>query len=133
MRALKVLTVLSVLMFLANAAVFYMIATKGYGQTISALNPTFGSADSLVLALFSVFSLVSIPATALFGIIGIASSKRLGRPAMVLGLLCCVLSTGSFVLWKKYAGVPENRPDTNGPSPVTQRAKPNPPPPPSPR
>jgi uncharacterized membrane protein YwaF len=128
MRVIKVLTILSVLMFIANAVMFYSIATRGYGQTIDAVRPTFGSADSLMLALLSVFSLVSIPAMALFGVIGIVSAKKVGRSALVLGLLCCVLSAASFVLWEKYAGVPgSNAP--NGPTPVTRQATPAPPPP----
>ena len=127
MRAIKLLTALSVLMFIANAVVFYSIATRGYGNTISALHPTFGSADSLVLALFSVFSLMSMPAMALFGVIGILAAKKLGRPALVLGLLCWVLSISTFVLWEKYAGVPGPN-ATNGPTPVTRQATPTPPP-----
>jgi hypothetical protein len=129
MRAIKLITVLTVLLFIGNAVFFYSIATRGYGRTIVAMRPTFGGADSLVVALISVVSLVSIPAMALFGVIGIASSKRLGRLAMVLGTLCCVLSTASFVLWKKYGGVPENHPAATVPAPVTQQATPVPPPP----
>lgn len=126
MRAIKLITALAILLFIGNALLFYSIATRGYGHAIDALKPTFGSADSLVLALISVVSLVSIPVTALFGVIGIVSAKRLGRSALVLGSLCCVLSAGSFVLWKKYGGVPG--PDApNGPTPVTRQATPNPP------
>lgn len=129
MRAIKLITALTVLLFIGNAVLFYSIATRGYGHTIDALKPAFGSADSLVLALISVISLVSIPVTALFGVIGIASAKRFGRCALVLGSLCCVLSAGSFVLWQKYGGIPgPNAP--NGPTPVTRQATPNPPRPP---
>lgn len=132
LRVIKALTSLAVLMFIGNAAVFYSIATRGYGHTIEALHPAFGSADSLVLALISVASLISIPAMALIGIIGIASSRRLGRPALMLGLVCCVLSVGTFVLWKKYGGVPGPA-ASKGPTPVTRQATPNPPQHPSPK
>jgi hypothetical protein len=127
MRAIKLITALASLIFLGNAVLFYSIATRGYGHTIEALHPAFGSADSLVLALISVVSLVSIPVTALFGVIAIASARRFGRSALIFGLLCCVLSAGSFVLWKRYGGIPgPNAP--NGPTPVTRQATPNPPP-----
>jgi len=126
MRAVKVITVFAVLLFIGNVLLFHSVATRGYGHTIDALHPTFGSADSLVLALFSVVRLVSIPAMALFGVIGILAAKQFGRPALLLGFLCCVLSASSFVLWKKYGGMPGTRPGTNGPTPVTRRATPVP-------
>ena len=124
-RGIKAFTALAVLMFIGNAVVFHSIATKGYRGTIDALHPTFGSADSLVLAFISVISLVSIPAIALIGVFGVACAKRFGRPALVCGLLCCVMSAASFVLWKKYGGAPGPS-APNGPTPVTRQATPAP-------
>ncbi len=126
MRAIKALTALAVLIFIGNAVLFYSVATRGYGRTIDALTPVFGSYDSLVLALIAVASLMSIPVTALFGIIGIVLAKRFGRSALALGLLCCVLSAGIFVLWKEYSGAPGPT-APSGPAPVTRQATPNPP------
>jgi hypothetical protein len=77
--------------------------------------------------------MVSIPITAMLGLVGMASSKRFGRSALGLGLLCCVLSAGSFVLWKKYGGVPASHPETTGSTPVTRQLSPDPPPRPHPR
>jgi hypothetical protein len=42
-RAVKVLTVLSALMFVVNALVFYSIAPEATATSIEALKPTFGS------------------------------------------------------------------------------------------
>jgi hypothetical protein len=125
MRAIRAVTVLAVLMFIGNALLFHSIASRGYGHTIEALKPAFGAADSLVLALLSVASLVSIPVTACVGVISLIAARRLGRPALLSGLLCCVLSAGSFLLWKKYGGVSENHPATNGPTPAKSHASPS--------
>ena len=120
MRVIKVAAVFTLLMFIANCFVFNSIRTVGYGKTITALHPTFGSTDSLVLGLFSAASLVAIPLTAIVGLIAIASAKRLGRTAMILGVVICVLSAGSFLLWKMYGGIPKPGSDKSGP--VMQKA-----------
>lgn len=120
MRALKVATLFTVLMFAANCYVFNSIRIRGYSKTIDLFHPTFGSADSLVLGLFSAASMVSIPLTGLVGVIGIASSKRLGRNALIMAILCCVLTIGSWEMWKKYGGMPA--PGKEGPQPVTHQA-----------
>lgn len=118
MRVLKVATLLTVLMFIANCYVFNSIRVRGYGKTIELFHPTFGAADSLVLGLFSAASMVSLPLMAIIGVIGIASSKRLGRSALMMGILCCVLTVGSWELWKTYGGMP--KPGSEGPKPVYQ-------------
>jgi hypothetical protein len=120
MRFIKLVTLFTLLMFAANCFVFNSIRTVGYGKTIDKLKPSFGSADSLVLGLFSAGSLVSIPVTGLVGVVAIASAKRLGRPAIILGILICVLTAGSYSLWKKYGGMPA--PGKEGPQPVTRQA-----------
>ncbi len=120
MRALKVATLFTVLMFIANCYVFNSIRVRGYGKTIELFHPAFGTADSLVLGLFVAASMVSIPLMGIIGVIAIASSKRLGRNALLMGILCCVLTAGSWELWKKYGGMPA--PGKEGPQPVTQQA-----------
>ncbi len=120
MRALKVATLLTILMFMANCYVFNSIRIRGYGKTIELFHPAFGSADSLVLGLFAAASMVSIPLMGIIGVIGIASSKRLGRNALIMGIVCCILTVGSWEMWKKYGGMP--KPGNEGPKPVTQQA-----------
>jgi hypothetical protein len=120
MRALKMATLFTILMFIANCFVFNSIRIRGYGKTIELFHPTFGSADSLVLALFSAASMVSIPLMGITGLIGIASSKRLGRNALIMGILCSILTVGSWEMWKRYGGMPARGSDKA--EPVTQQA-----------
>jgi hypothetical protein len=121
MRALKAATLFTVLMFIANCYVFNSIRIRGYTKTIELLHPTFGSTDSLVLGLFSAASMVSLPLMGIIGIIGIASSKRFGRSALIMGIVCCVLTVGSWEMWKKYGGIPA--PGKEGPKPVYQQTQ----------
>jgi len=121
MRALKLATLFTILMFIANCFVFNSIRIRGYGKTIELFHPAFGATDSLVLGLFVAASMVSIPLMGIIGIIGIASSKRLGRNALIMGILCCVLTIGSWEMWKKYGGMPA--PGKEGPQPVYHQAQ----------
>lgn len=121
MRALKVATLFTILMFIANCFVFNSIRIRGYGKTIELLHPTFGATDSLVLGLFAAASMVSIPLMGIIGVIAIASSRRLGRNAMIMGIVCCVLTIGSWEMWKKYGGMPA--PGDSKPKPVLQQAQ----------
>lgn len=119
MRALQLATLFTILMFIANCYVFNSIRVRGYGKTIELFHPTLGAADSLVLGLFVAASMVSIPLMAIIGVIGIAASKRLGRNALMMGILCCVLTVGSWEMWKKYGGMPARSSDKA--EPVTQQ------------
>jgi hypothetical protein len=126
LRVLKLVTVYGFLILVITAWV-YKFDPHGYNRTLDTLLKSIGANAYIFIAIFSVASLVSIPLVGIAGIIGIISSWRLGRSAFVCGLLCFVLSAANFELWKKYGGVPTNRPGTSGPTPVTQSAGQDPP------
>ena len=105
LRVLMAVAVYGVLVLITTAWV-YKFDVNGYRETLAILLASFGDVAYLFIATFSVASLVSIPLVGIAGIVGMAASRRLGRPALILGFLCCALSFANLVLWKKYAGVP---------------------------
>lgn len=107
LRVLKAVTV-SAFLVLALTAWVYRFSPGGYAQTLGSLQKSYGGNAYLFIALFSVVSLVSMPIFGVAGLIGIALSKRLGKSALILGFLCCVLSFANFVLWKEYGGIPSH-------------------------
>ena len=125
LRALKALTVCAFLNLILTAWVFRFDA-HGYNRTLDGLRASFGDSAYILISILSVTSLVAVPIFGLIGIIGMALSRRFGRSAFVLGLLCCSMSATDFVLWKKYGGMPSGG-ATNGPTAVTRQATPPPP------
>ena len=105
LRVLKALTVCAFLVLITTAWVF-RFSLNGYAQTLTSLHASFGDGAYIFIAIFSVASLVTTPILAITGIVGMAASRRLGRPALILGFLCCALSFANLVLWKKYGGMP---------------------------
>jgi hypothetical protein len=82
----------------------------GYTQTLDSLQKSYGDAAYPFVALFSVVSMVSMPIFGtIAGIVGMALSGRLGRSALMLGFLCCVLCFANLVLSTKYGGVPSHK------------------------
>jgi hypothetical protein len=107
LRVLKAVTVCAFL-GLAMTAWVYKFNAGGYSQTLDSLQKSYGDAAYLFIAFFSVVSLISMPIFAIAGFVGMALSRRLGRSALILGFLCCVLSFANLLLWKKYGGVPSH-------------------------
>jgi DMSO/TMAO reductase YedYZ heme-binding membrane subunit len=107
LRVLKVITVCAFLVLVITAWV-YQFDVNGYTRTLASLRKSYGDSAYLFIALFSVVSLVSMPIFGIAGLVGMISSRRLGRSALILGLLCCVLSFANLVLWKKYGGIPSH-------------------------
>ncbi len=125
LRVLKAVTVCAFLVLLATAWV-YKFSASGYTQTLDSLHKSYGANAYIFIALFSVVSLVSMPILGFAGLAGMVLSKRLGRSALILGFLCCVLSFANFVLWKKYGGIPSHdRPE--GVQQIYKTAEPSPP------
>lgn len=121
---LKGVTVCAFLILITTAWVFKFDA-HGYNQTLGSLHKSLGDGAYVFIAIFSVASLLSMPILAMTGIIGMIASRRIGRSALALGLLCCVMSVANFVLWKKYGGMPTGG-NATGPTPVTRQASQNP-------
>lgn len=107
LRALKAVTVCAFLVLVMTAWV-HRFNVDGYRQTLDSLEKSYGATAYLFIALFSVVSLISMPIFGVAGIIGMVLSKRLGRSALILGFLCCLLSYANFVLWQKYGGIPSH-------------------------
>jgi len=107
LRVLKAVTACAFLVLITTAWV-YKFSPGGYRQTLDSLQKSYGAGAYLFIALFSVVSLISMPIFGFAGLAGMVLSRRLGRPALILGLLCCVLSFANLVLWKKYAGIPSH-------------------------
>jgi hypothetical protein len=123
MRLLKAVTVYAFLVLITTAWVFKFNA-NGYTQTLDSLRASFGDAAYIFIAFFSVATFVSTPIVGIAGIVGIAASRRLGRPAFVWGLLCCVLSFANFELLKDYGGVPHTNSKAPSITPVERQARP---------
>jgi hypothetical protein len=109
LRVLKAVTAYAFLVLITTAWV-YKFNANGYRQTLDSLRASLGDVAYVFIAIFAVASLVSTPILGIAGIIGMAASKRLGRSALILGLLCCVLSFANLVLWTKYGGMPRKIP-----------------------
>jgi hypothetical protein len=107
LRVLKAVTVCAFLVLLMTAWV-YKFSLGGYRQTLDSLQKGYGANAYVFIALFSVVSLVSMPIFGFAGLAGMVLSRRLGRSAFILGFLCCVLSFGNLMLWKKYGGIPSH-------------------------
>ncbi len=107
LRALKVVTLCALLVLVLTAWV-YKFNPNGYTQTLDSLRKSYGDGAYVFIAIFSVVSLVSMPIFGIAGIVGMALSRRLGRSALIMGLLCCVLSFANLMLWKKYGGIPSH-------------------------
>jgi len=107
LRVLKAVTICAFLV-LALTAWVYKFSVSGYSQTLDSLRKSYGDSAYLLIALFSVVSLVSMPVFGFAGLIGMVLSRRLGRSAFMLGFLCCVLSFANLALWKKYGGIPSH-------------------------
>lgn len=122
LRILKAVTVCAFLVLVITAWV-YKFDPSGYRQTLDSLQKSYGATAYIFIAIFSVVSLISMPIFGIAGVVGMVSSRRLGRSAMILGFLCCVLSLANLVLWKKYGGIPSHdRPE--GVQPVYKTAQP---------
>jgi hypothetical protein len=125
LRALKAVTVCAFLNLILTAWVFHF-DPHGYNRTLDSLRASFGDGAYLLIAIFSVVGVISMPIFGLIGIVGMALSRQLGRSALVLGFLCCALTATDLLLWKKYGGMPSGNGAT-GPTPVTRKAAPPPP------
>jgi hypothetical protein len=86
----------------------YKFDASGYRQTLDSLQTSYGATACIFIAIFSVVSLISMPIFGIAGLVGMVLSRRLGRSALILGFLCCVLSFANLVLWKKYGGIPSH-------------------------
>jgi hypothetical protein len=106
LRMLQVATVYALLVLLVTAWVD-KFSPQGYQQTLGDLHRSIGANADIFIALFSVISLISMPFTGIAGIAGMIASRKLGRPALILGILCCVLTYANWLLWKNYGGVPQ--------------------------
>ena len=109
LRLLKASTVYAFLVLIATAWV-YKFNANGYTQTLASLRASFGDLAYVFIAIFSVVSFLSMPIVGIAGVVSMAASKRLGRLALILGFLCCVLSFANLVLWTKYGGMPRKIP-----------------------
>jgi|SRR5579862_3507290 len=125
LRALKAATVCAFVVLITTAWVF-RFDPHGYNQTLSSLRASYGDGAYIFIGIFSVASLVCTPIFGLIGAIGMIGARRLGRSALVPGVLCVVLSAANFVLWKKYGGMPARGGATRTTS-VTQQATHDPP------
>ncbi len=105
LRVLQAVTVCAFLVLVMTAWV-YRFNANGYRQTLDSLQKSYGAGAYIFIALFSVVNLISMPIFGMAGIIGMALWRRVGRSALILGFLCCVLSFANFVLWQKYGGAP---------------------------
>src|SRR6202453_3619148 len=105
LRVLKAVTVCAFVVLLLMAWVF-RFNTNGYSQTLTSLRHSWGDGAYILIAIFSVVSLISTPLIGIAGLIGLVASKKLGRDALVCGLSCCAICFAQLVLWKNYGGVP---------------------------
>jgi len=105
LRALKAVTVCAFLVLLATAWMFHF-DVHGYSQTLGSLRASFGDGAYIIIVILCVGSMVATPILGIAGIVGMASSRRLGRSGLIWGFLCLVLSSANFLLWKKYGGMP---------------------------
>jgi hypothetical protein len=126
MTAIRVLKAVAVYAFLVLITTAWVLKfdVKGYQRTLSALQASFGDGAYIFIAIFSVATFVSTPLIGIAGLIGIAASRRLGRPAFVWGLLCCLLSYANFTLLKNYSGMPRSNANAPSITPVEQKARP---------
>jgi hypothetical protein len=105
LRVLKALTVCAFLVLITTAGVF-RFSINGYTQTLTSLRASFGDGAYIFIAIFSVVTLVATPIFGITGIVAMGASRRLGRPALLLGFLCCAVSFANLLLMKKYGGMP---------------------------
>lgn len=122
-RMLQVVTIFAILIVLGTAWVF-LFSGSTYTETLAYFGRFFGSFAPLCVGLFDALSMVATPLIAIAGIVGMALSRRLGRAAFTWGLLCCVLASANFVLWKKYGRMPPRDAAHEGITPVQSTAQP---------
>jgi hypothetical protein len=105
LRVLKAVTVCAFAVLLLMAWVFRFNA-NGYSQTLTSLRASWGDGAYIFIAIFSVVSLISTPLIGIAGLVGLAASKKLGRDALLCGLVCCAICFAQLLLWKNYGGMP---------------------------
>ncbi len=105
LRWLQAVAIFGLLVLIVTAWV-YKFDVNGYRQTLASLRASIDGNADIFIALFSVVSMISMPIVGISGIVGIALSSKLGRPALILGIACCALSFANYLLWRNYGGVP---------------------------
>src|ERR1700677_2570332 len=105
LRVLKAVTVWAFVVLLLMAWVF-RFNTNGYSQTLTSLRHSWGDGAYILIAIFSVVSLISTTLIGIAGLIGLVASKKLGRRALVWRLAFCAIRFPQVVPWKNYGGMP---------------------------